>query len=363
LALPPFYGQRAGRLVQFFAVNMTALIVPEEHDNIEILNAGIARDLTIIIVSYNTRNKTVDCVRSIRGSTSASYEIIVIDNGSTDESVEALHAAFPELELIASRENLGFASASNLAEKRAHGRQLLFLNPDTIICGHAIDDLHRFALANPDCRIWGGRCVRPDGTLDWSCWKRMTLWNAFCFAVGISFLLNHPREYRRWKHDTPRTVDVIAGCFLLIDRDLWKQLNGFDPLFFMYGEDEDLCLRARRLGARPTYTPSATIIHYGTASEQDEAERRIKLMAGEITLMKRHWSPFAAFIGRLIYLFAPHPRWVGYGVLGLIMRRANFRQEAATWWQVWRCRRRWVNGWRPPASRDVSSAAVSSVRA
>src|SRR5260370_30412315 len=113
----------------------------------------------------------------------------------------------------------------------------------------------------------------------------------------------------------------------------------------MTGEEEDLCLRARLLGARPTFTPTATIIHYGAASEPDEAERQIKLMAGEITLMKRHWSVLSAFAGRLIYLIAPHPRWVIYGLLGLIMGRPKLRERAAIWWRVWRFRQRWVNGW------------------
>jgi GT2 family glycosyltransferase len=303
-------------------------------------------ELTIIIVSYNTREKTVDCIRSIRSSRPAtSYEIIVVDNASTDGSVEAMRATFPDLEVIAVSENVGFSLANNLAEKHAQGRRLLLLNPDTVILDHAIDDLQRFAEANPDCRIWGGRTVHPDGTLDWSCWQRMTLWNVFCDAFGLSYLFNHPREYRGWKHDTVRTVDVISGCFMLLDRDLWKQLNGFDPLFFMYGEDEDFCLRARRLGARPTFSPAATILHHGAASETDELEKRIKSMAGEITLMKRHWSVFFAFMGRLIYLALPHPRWIIYGLVGLITRRPNLRRKAAIWWRVWQCRQRWMDGW------------------
>jgi GT2 family glycosyltransferase len=303
-------------------------------------------DLTIIIVSYNTQQKTVNCVRSIRDSTSAtSYEIIVLDNASTDGSVAALRSAFPGLELITSPKNLGFASACNLVEKHARGRRLLFLNLDTVICGHAIDDLHRFALANPDCRLWGGRNLHPDGKLNRSCAKRITLWNTFCFAFGLSYLFNHPEEYRGWKHDTVRTVDVISGSLLLIDRDLWKRLHGFDPLFFMYGEDEDLCLRARLLGARPTFTPTATIIHHGAASEHDEAEKRIKLMAGELTIMRRHWSALSAFLGRLIYLILPHPRWFIYGLLGRITGRANLQQQSAIWWQVWLNRQRWKNGW------------------
>ena len=311
-------------------------------------------DLTIIIVSYNTCRQTIDCIRSVRNLTFAtSYEIIVVDNASTDGSVKELRAAFPDIHVIASSENLGFASANNLAEQHARGRRLLLLNPDTVILHHAIDDLHKFALSNAGCRIWGGRTLNSDGSLNRSCAKKMTLWNTLCYALGISFLLNHPKDLRRWKHDTVRTVDVISGCFLLIDRDLWKQLNGFDPLFFMYGEDEDLCLRARRLGARPTFTPTATIVHYGAASEQDEAEKRIKLMAGEITLMKRHWSVLSAFMGRLTYVILPHPRWIIYGLVGLIAGRPNLRRKAAIWWRVWECRRRWVDGWSEQPARRI----------
>ena len=136
-----------------------------------------------------------------------------------------------------------------------------------------------------------------------------------------------------------------AAGFLLIDHDLWKELRGFDPLFFMYGEDEDLCPRARLLGARPTFTPTATTIHYGAASQQDEVEQLIKLMAGEITLMKRHWSVLSAFVGRLIYLIVPYPRWVIYGLLGMILAHPGLGQRAAIWWQVWQYRHRWMDGW------------------
>ena len=216
-------------------------------------------DLTIMVVSYNTRQKTLDCIRSVINATfSISYEIIVVDNASADGSVDAIRANFPDIKVIECNENVGFAAANNIAEKRANGRKLLLLNPDTIVVGQAIEDLYRFSLANPDCRIWGGRSVYPDGSLDWSCRDRLTLLGVFSFALGLSFLFNHPREHRGWRRDSVRGVDVLAGSFLLVDRDLWQQLQGFDPSFFMYGEDDDLCLRAKHLGAHPIFTPTAT---------------------------------------------------------------------------------------------------------
>ena len=129
-------------------------------------------DITIIIVSYNTRDMTVDCIRSVRDQVFAvRVEIIVLDNASTDGSVEAIRENFPEINLIASTENLGFGLANNVAAMRARGQRLLLLNPDTVILDYAIDRLHEFAVANPECRIWGGRTVSADGALiPQSCW-------------------------------------------------------------------------------------------------------------------------------------------------------------------------------------------------
>src|SRR5262245_39564510 len=122
-------------------------------------------DLTIIIVSNNTRQKTLGCIHSVRNSTfSTCYEIIVVDNASADGSVGAIRRTFPGIKVIECTKNLGFATANNLAEEHARGRKLLLLNPDTVIVGQAVDELYSFALANPVSRMWGGRSIRPDGS-------------------------------------------------------------------------------------------------------------------------------------------------------------------------------------------------------
>jgi GT2 family glycosyltransferase len=113
----------------------------------------------------------------------------------------------------------------------------------------------------------------------------------------------------------------------------------------MYGEEADLCQRARQMGARPTITPTATIIHHGGASETNRADQLIKLLAGKITLMRRHWSELSAFVGRLLYLVFPLTRLVLYGTLGTLLGRADFQLKGHTWHQVWQSRHRWINGW------------------
>src|SRR5690606_2943956 len=111
-----------------------------------------------------------------------------------------------------------------------------------------------------------------------SCWGRSTPWSEFCHAVGLSAafrgsrLLN-PEGLGSWRRDSVREVDIVTGCFLLLPRALWERLGGFHPDFFMYGEEADLCLRARRLGVRPIITPEATIVHYGGRSENKRIQK------------------------------------------------------------------------------------------
>ena len=319
-------------------------------------------ELSIIVVSYGTRDMTIECLGSVvRQTQSTSYEVLVVDNASADGSAEAIARRFPTFHVMAQKENLGFAAANNLAAYAAKGRYLLLLNPDTVVLDRAIDRLHEFAIANSSCRIFGGRTVFADGSLNpGSCWGRITLWTLFCFAVGLTSLKRsrvfNSEGYGGWGRDTIRQVHTISGCFFLIDRQLWQELNGFDPLFFMYGEEADLCERASKLGAKPSITPAATIIHYDGASEPDQTEQRIKVLAGRVTLMRRHWSYSACVLGSFLYAMLPLSRVLVFGAMGSVARNSVYRQKATMWKDVWRHRQRWINGWNDAgvrAARDV----------
>jgi GT2 family glycosyltransferase len=325
-------------------------------------DSAIELDISIIIVSYNTRAMTLECIQSIFAQTkTVSYEVIVVDNASTDGSAEAIRTNFPQIDLIASTENFGFARANNVAAARARGRWLLLLNPDTVILDHAIDRLHQFANANPHCRIYGGRTVFADGTLNpASCWGFPTLWSIFCFATGLTTLrrtaIFNPESYVGWKRDTVRAVDIVSGCFLLIDRDFWQQLDGFDAEFFMYGEDADLCHRACKLGARPTITPAATIVHHGRASEPRYAEQRVKILAAKISALRRHYPPFTIFAGQLLYTMLPLWRLLLYDTAAVLSGRVDLRAKARDWRHVWQNRQRWTSGWNDVAVTSARQA-------
>ncbi len=312
-------------------------------------------DLTIIIVSFNTREMTLACIRSIYRETSdIKFEVLVVDNASTDGSAEAIRREFPDLDLIASDDNLGFAKANNVAAEHARGRRILLLNPDTVILDRAIDRLFCFAEAHPASRVWGGRTLFGDGSLNpTSCWGRISMWSLLCFSQGLTYFspktpLVNPEAYGGWDRNSVRNVDIVTGCFLMIDRELWAELDGFDPLFFMYGEEADLCYRARRTGARPVITPTATIIHYGSASDVIPLEKRIKVFRARITLIERHFSRIDRLPARAMHLIWPLVRWWAYRFVGWRTSKPALIEKANYWREVYLRRGEWIDGYASP---------------
>jgi GT2 family glycosyltransferase len=308
--------------------------------------------VSIIVVSYCTRELTLECLRSIARETGrVHHEIIVVDNASDDGSAAAIAREFPHVRLIARPDNVGFARANNMAAEAAKGKYLLLLNPDTVVIDAAIDRLVDFAAARPQARIWGGRTLYADRSLNpASCWRRMSLWNVFCRATGLTGLfprspLFNSESYGRWDRSTVREVDIVTGCFLLIEREFWQRLRGFDERFFMYGEEADLCLRAAKLGACPAVTPAATIIHYGGASEKVRSEMMIKLLAGKAELIKRHWSAPTRRLGLALLSLWPLTRAIALSLAGRIARRPTLVDQATTWWTIWGERQRWRHGY------------------
>lgn len=307
-------------------------------------------DITIVVVSYNTREMTLECLRSIGEQTlQTSYELIVVDNDSSDGSAEAIAAEFPELRLIALDENIGFAQANNLAAGDARGERLLLLNPDTVVIDGAIDRLVGFADSRQSAGIWGGRTLFADRSLNpTSCWGRMTVWNLFCRAVGLTALfpaseLFNSEPYGDWQRDSVREVDIVTGCLLLIAKRLWDDLDGFQPRYFMYGEEADLCLRARAEGASPLLTPEATIIHYGSAS--DSGNKAVSVAAARMTLIREHWTPIRRRLGVGLSWASALTHHVGYSLAARLLSRPSVKAQADLHRKVWLERDRWLPGY------------------
>ncbi|MDB4632833.1 glycosyltransferase family 2 protein [bacterium] len=320
-------------------------------------------DVSILVVSYNTREMTLECLRSIASETvDRSYEVLVVDNDSSDGSYEAMKREFgdtPGFDIRFSAENLGFAGANNHLALDARGDYILLLNPDTVVLERAIDRLIDFAIERPDNGIWGGRTLFSDGSLNpTNCWGPFTVWSEFCAAIGLRALFPrseffHPRGYGTWERDTVREVGVVTGCFFLMRRRDWEHFRGLDPEFFMYGEETDLCMRAIREGMQPIVTPDATIIHHGGASETVRLDKMVRLLDGQVRLFRRHFSP-AGF--RLVY------HAIKLGVLARIVALESLkplrRSDSEVLWRgIWRRRAEWTRG----ASRVEDSIETGSV--
>ncbi|HBS29617.1 MAG TPA: glycosyltransferase family 2 protein [Phycisphaerales bacterium] len=313
-------------------------------------------ELTVIVISYNTRDMTLEALRSLARETPAlAHEVIVVDNDSKDASAEAIAREFPQVRLIRLRENIGFAAANNLAAREARADLLLLLNPDTVVLDRAAERLVAFARSRPHAGIWGGRTLFADRSLNpTSCWRRQTMWSVLCRACGLTGAFRGSRLFDReamgcWSRDTEREVDIVTGCFFLIERELWERLGGFDPAFFMYGEEADLCLRARAIGARPRFTPGAVIVHYGGASEKVRADKLVRLLRAKAQLIRRHWSAPSAWLGvRLLSVWCL-TNSLAWGAIHAI-RPSLGAESRASWREVWRRRAEWMH--EPPA-RDA----------
>ncbi len=306
-------------------------------------------EVTVIIVSYNTRDLTVTAIRTLFANAGdVAMRVVVWDNASHDGSADAIAEAFPDIELIRSAENVGFAAANNAIAADAQTEWLLLLNPDTETHENAVENLLRFAKAHPEAGIVGGRTVFPDGSLNGaSCWNRITPWSMVCSALGLSrFFPNsrffNPEAIGGWRRDSARHVDIVVGCFLLLRTSTWRELDGFSPRYFMYGEESDMCLRAAKLGYRPMMTPDAQIMHLVGASTSKREDKVVKVACSRATLIRDHWSKWKIPLGiGLLWLWAA-TRTLGSSLAALF---AGDKSNAQRWQTIWRQRREWLKGY------------------
>jgi GT2 family glycosyltransferase len=301
-------------------------------------------DVSIVIVSYNTRELTLECLRTIFAETHrTALEVVVVDNASADGSARAVRERFPALRVIPLADNFGFGRAVNHGAERCTGRYLLLLNPDTRILDGAIDRLVALADGLRAARIFGGVTLNDDGSINpSSCWRRPSAWSVLCQGLGLTALfprsrLFSPQTVRVDPHRQTQDVDIVSGGFLLIDRELWVELEGFDPAYFFYGEDFDLCLRAARRGASPVVFPSVRIVHHGGRSPLANAERLVRLFRAQTRLYATHWSAAENALGRAALISWILTRRLAYRVAG----RSN---EAQVWDEVWRRRVEFLTG-------------------
>lgn len=251
-------------------------------------NQGKRTDVSIIIVNYNTSELTAKCVDSIiEKTTDIEYEIIVVDNASKEDTGILEHNN--NIRFVASDTNLGFGKANNLGAKDARGEYLFFLNPDTYLINNAIYILHKAMSENRETGICGGNLFKKDMTPNHSFQLRFPgIWAELTDTVSKVF---HRRNRDFNYSDKPKEVAYITGADLMIKKDLFDEVGGFDKDFFMYFEETYLCHSVKSLGYKIMNIPDAHIVHLeGSSFKLKTSREDLFHTSQKLFLKKTHRS-------------------------------------------------------------------------
>jgi N-acetylglucosaminyl-diphospho-decaprenol L-rhamnosyltransferase len=310
-------------------------------------------DLSIVIVSWNVRDLLRQCLRSVGLGQSAGLEqsailpacrleVIVVDNASTDGSLEMVRTEFPGVQVIVNSDNQGFPAANNQGIAVAQGRYVFLLNPDTEVVGDALATMVAFADAHPDVGVVGPQLLNPDGSVQPSRRRLPTLTTAFFESTWLQPCAPRRLLEHYYAHDRPddaiQDVDWVDGASLMARGDAIKQVGLMDEGFFMYSEELDWCRRFREAGWRVVYLPTARIVHHrGKSSEQALPARHINFQTSKVRYFRKYHGRVVAETLRW-FLLCSYAWQVGVeGVKWLIGHRRSLRaQRVAAYWQVLR---------------------------
>lgn len=296
-------------------------------------------EVSVIIVSWNTKDILLDCLRSLYEQTRSAMQVVVVDNASSDGSADAVEAAFPQVILIRSDVNLGFAKGNNRGLEVADGRYILYLNPDTIILDGAVDKMIRFLDEHPSIGVLGPHTYNADGTTtqDTVIFKP-TLGRMFHTHVPVWRLIPGWRPELAGQASWHRTgpVEVVKGCCMLMPATLVRDLGGMSEKHFMYSEEEDLCSRAAGRGFATWYYHEASIIHLGGEATKQNSEAMVRAQVAAWTDVFRQGNPGSSVtMFRLLLGFGSVWRWMVWALQTPIpsrseLARRRMREHLAT---------------------------------
>jgi hypothetical protein len=253
--------------------------------------------VSIVIVSYNTRDILKNCLQALyQHGTGSSMEVIVVDNDSHDHSADMVKEEFPGAHLIANSLNLGFAAANNQAFRLTKGEYIILLNPDAYIGPSSIRNAVRFMDDNPGCGLCGGKIISPVGRLEPSARRFPSPVSKLLTLSGLSarfpsspFFNGH--EFGGFAHDRPLEVDWVPGTFTIVRKKMLDNIGPFDERFYIYYEETDLCLRAKKAGWKIFFIPDAEVMHIGGASSKTRKDKTFDNAAAQVLSfrMRSEW--------------------------------------------------------------------------
>lgn len=229
--------------------------------------------VSVIVVSYNAAGELEACLRSLAALPEVQRDrefaqVIVSDNGSADDSIARAKQAFPSVEIIENKANLGFAKACNIGARRARSPLLFFFNPDAVAHAGLLENAVSYFEAHPDVAMAGTKLLNEDGSVAESCGEFDTWWQSFLRSSAwgeLPWFRKQSNGYalRQWDYSTERDVDLVVGAAMFIRADAFAQLGGFDERFFLYHEEIDFAHRLRDAQRRVVFLPQCVVTHLG----------------------------------------------------------------------------------------------------
>jgi hypothetical protein len=279
-------------------------------------------ELCIVIVNYNTRDLLRACLKSVFASRGVDrLMVFVVDNASPDDSAAMVRAGFPQVRLIANAQNMGYATANNLALRQSHARYVLLLNPDTVLPPEVLAQAMAFMESHPNAGVVGPKLVRADGSLDLACRRSFPTPAVSCYRMlGLSKLFPQSRLFGRYNltyldPDQTTEVDAVVGAFMLVRGELLTQVGLLDEQFFMYAEDLDWCKRIKealnpRTGQhwQVWYYPAITVLHVKRAASSRSLRAQRAFNETMLQFYRKHYA-------------ATTPLWLDWLVVGGITLR------------------------------------------
>ncbi len=298
---------------------------PSSTSSIQYKNLPI---ISVIIVNYNVKEYLAQAIISIKRSLkNIKHDIWLVDNNSVDGSVAFIRKEYPEVKIIENKENVGFGKANNQALKKAKGQYIVFLNPDTVVQEDTFTKLLDFFGNTPDAGAATCKIINPDGSFSVDCRHSIptpliALWQ----VLGLSKLFPKSRIFGQYNltyldPDHIHTVPAISGSFMMVKREVLKNVGYFDERFFMYCEDIDLCHRINEKGFKIYYTPTTQIIHYkGESTKKDKLDYVITFNRSLYIFFEKYYAPSSLFLFRWIVA-------LGIFMRGIFIYLKNFLQN------------------------------------
>ncbi len=307
-------------------------------------------DLSIIIVNWNSAGFATQCLSSIYSQThDLGFEVLVVDNASTDDSCWVIQDRCPSVTLIRSPQNLGFARANNLGFQNSSGRILLFLNPDTELRGPAINLMQACLDSSADIGVLGCRLLNSDLSVQTSAIQPFpTILNQLADLEQLRRLtprlnLWGMRPLFESDHGRPVEVEAVSGACIMVKRQIFEQVGKFSTDYFMYAEDLDLCYKVKKVGKKVCYLGAATIVHHGGQSSKQrggEAFAGPLMKEASLRFLQKTRGPFYAALYRLAMFLISILRIAVLGVLIPIpsarLDKESLRHSLAKWCRILR---------------------------